>query len=562
MKTVIKYSHLLILLFTSVSFIKAQSLSEYNKLLEVKDEVKVTTDRSIYAAGETILFKADYRNNNPLPDKAWSTILYVEFIKPDGSPILQKKFQLNEHTANGALLLPKDLYTGIYFIKVYTKWMRNFSVDFYAYKRISVVNTNNNYLIENIEECEVAPERALENNSKNICIKTDKKTYKPRSEINLSIELKTDKYTNKATYSVSVVRKGSKKPETRITTQSKESDSSNFKLQFLPEIDGLTISGTALNKQSNEPAPSKVVFLTLMNDLPYSSTAITTVDGRFYFRIPHLEYNKDFLVMANEEDQDLAIILDNEFCQRKVKTCNAEFTMSDREKQLAYEIAVNAQITASYISTDTNIHTTPKKQNVQFYGTPNRIAHMGEYIDLPYIEEFIFELVPEFSVSHRKGVSNIFTSTRNTFSPFPVLVMVDNIPVSTSEFLKIRTNKIDRLELVDDAYILGCLNFNGLINAISNNGDMGGIDLPANATFFNYELLTKESSNQAVDISKTRTPYRPNCLYWNPNLTFSGQNKQENISFYSSDVAGEYQVIVESVQDGHKQFTISEFTIE
>lgn len=540
---------------------KAQAVANSERLIRIKDRVNITTDRSIYAVGETIQFKAAYNNNGPSEINKWSTVLYVELIKPDGTAIVQKKFSIENNISSGSIVLPNDLYTGVYYVKAYTKWMRNFSTKEYAVSRITLINGNSSYLIDKTESCSASVNSA-ENSRSGVLIRTNKQVYAPRTLVELSIQAKDDVGSQATNSAVSVVRKGVKSRAFENTKNIVElAEQSSTGLHFLPEIDGLTISGKVLNKQSKQAIENAHVHLILMNDMPYLSAANTSDSGQFYFRLPFLENGKDFFVMSKKEDLELIVEIDEEFCDRSIELCNTKFVLSEEEKTLAYELLVNAKITDSYTSEDTIATSEDEIEELSFYGTPNKVINMGKYIDLPYIEEFIFELVSEFVVTHRKGVADIHTREKNTFSPFPVLVLVDNIPVDLSVFLKLRTNKVERLELIDDAYVLGGLNYSGIINAITVNRDLAGIDLPKNSMFFNYEQFASTAVPKITRVQSDRTPYRPNCLYWNPNIDL-GKGESKNIVFYTPDVAGNYQVIVESFDKGIKQTEVLDFSVE
>ncbi len=81
-----------------------------------------------------------YKFNYPIEDVHWSNVIYVELIRWNGEKIAQAKFKLFENSASGYLTIPKTLLSGNYYIRAYTKWMRNFPVEDYFYKLIKVIN--------------------------------------------------------------------------------------------------------------------------------------------------------------------------------------------------------------------------------------------------------------------------------------------------------------------------------------------------------------------------------------------------------------------------------------
>ena len=96
---------------------------------------------------------------------------------------------------------------------------------------------------------------------------------------------------------------------------------------------------------------------------------------------------------------------------------------------------------------------------------------------------------------------------------------------------------------------------------------MAGIDLPKNSLFFKYSLLSDmgESTGFMGDnrIEEINLPDRRNCLYWNPYCDIE-VGKENHFSFFTSDVPGIYQVIVQAISknDGNPVFCESTFVVE
>lgn len=554
---------LFLIVYSSVSFTQnVKNTPIFNTDSEKPVEhITLLTDRTLYATTETINFKANYTISLHSPNK-WSTVLYVELIKTDGTPVIQNKFPLNNASASGSLVIPKNLITGIYYIKAYTKWMRNFEVEKYAYKSVKIINPkNSNILAIDIDSC-ISFDHIPELQKNSIRINTDKETYKPRDSIEVS--LNKEMSNNSAYYNIAVVKKGANTVILeRKTDLSEKTLPKNNDIKYLPEIDGITLSGQLVNSKTKAPVNGADVHLILLNDQPYLSGFRSKPDGRFYFKLPYMSDNKDFFITAGKDELDYKMNIDSDFCERPVNLCPEDFKLNKEEKDLALEISINIQLASMYKEQSDRLNNQESDVNLSFYGTPNRSVYTEKYIDLPYIEEFIFELVPEISILHRKGTTAIRTKQKNTFSPFPMLVLIDNIPITDlATFLKLRTNKVERIEVVDNAYIVGGLKYNGVVNAITNNRDLAGIELPQNSMFFNYKMFSGESVKNDNVVYDNRIPDRRNCLYWNPNFTVKTDTDNQ-FSFYCSDLTGIYQIVVQTVSDkGEVLTSIKEFVVE
>jgi len=106
----------------------------------IREHIFLFTDRALYAVNENILFKIDYQIENNQQKLPWSTVIYVELIRQDGRPLVQRKYPLTVKGAQGNMLIPEDVPSGIYYLKAYTKWMRNFPPETYEYKPIRIIN--------------------------------------------------------------------------------------------------------------------------------------------------------------------------------------------------------------------------------------------------------------------------------------------------------------------------------------------------------------------------------------------------------------------------------------
>src|SRR5210317_774880 len=91
----------------------------------IREQLQVFTDRSIYAVDETIFFVAEHRLSGKIGEHPWSSVLYVELIASNGEALVQAKFRLSGGRTEGSMHIPAEAMTGNYYLKCYTRWMRN-----------------------------------------------------------------------------------------------------------------------------------------------------------------------------------------------------------------------------------------------------------------------------------------------------------------------------------------------------------------------------------------------------------------------------------------------------
>jgi hypothetical protein len=107
----------------------------------LSEKIFTHTDKDFYIAGEILWFKlyvVSVDDNKPVD---LSKLAYVEILDKDQKPVLQGKIELSKGTGNGSFYLPGSLNSGIYKLRAYTSWMKNFSADYYFEKPVTIINS-------------------------------------------------------------------------------------------------------------------------------------------------------------------------------------------------------------------------------------------------------------------------------------------------------------------------------------------------------------------------------------------------------------------------------------
>ena len=97
-----------------------------SKPVAASESVVLITDRTLYVASEQILFSAFLQSRDGSDTGPGSRILYVELITPEGNQLYGNKYSVNDNLSSGYLGIPDDIITGIYYLRAYTKYMRNY----------------------------------------------------------------------------------------------------------------------------------------------------------------------------------------------------------------------------------------------------------------------------------------------------------------------------------------------------------------------------------------------------------------------------------------------------
>jgi len=112
-----------------------------------QEKLHMHTDKSIYAAGETIWYKLYSAIGSENKLSILSNIAYVELLDPQGEIISQKINSLFTGVGVGEITLTDTLLEGSYRLRAYTNWMRNSDSDYYFEKVLNIGNVRSDNVV-------------------------------------------------------------------------------------------------------------------------------------------------------------------------------------------------------------------------------------------------------------------------------------------------------------------------------------------------------------------------------------------------------------------------------
>jgi hypothetical protein len=106
-----------------------------------REEIFVHSDRDVYISGEDLWFNIYLIDRQSFKPSDNSRIVYVELLNEWNRPVFQKRILIDKGYGPGQIVLPDTLSSGIYTIRAYTSWMKNFLPYNCFMKDIEVYNT-------------------------------------------------------------------------------------------------------------------------------------------------------------------------------------------------------------------------------------------------------------------------------------------------------------------------------------------------------------------------------------------------------------------------------------
>lgn len=531
----------------------------------IRENIECFTDRSMYVTEETIRFSASIRCAGNQSGKEWSKILYVELLSADGTEEANGKFPVYNQAATGELAIPAEILSGNYHLRCYTKWMRNFGPETYCYVPVRIINPYRSEL--SVEKSSVQNRFSLSEQavkSEPLKFSSPQTSCKKGGAITIDLQYSGVDLPEQVEGCISVVSSEAKPELPMQINRSQKEDLHDFRVNYLPDLNGLIISGTVL--QPDDPGQIRndvTLHFTLFGEKSDYLTAQTDESGRFAVVFPDHEGKMQLLVQPLHSGRNkIELRIDPDFDQQKLSIDNEPFQLSEKERKMATILAQNVQLEKMYQPRDSVQEKPGSPETVPFYGAPEFSLNMDDFVLLPTLNEVFLNLVPVVTPVERNKKSALMIDSNNPLlGMYDPLLMVDGVPVfDLNLFMSVPTNKIKSIDVINDVYLKGDRRFGGIINLHSKEKNIAGIDLPKDAFFMDFMAMqpTIQKTDNFV-LSDNRIPDTRNTLLWIPKYKIR-KDTPSQISFIAPEYPGEY-VLVFRGTDSEGQIISSEITI-
>lgn len=523
-----------------------------------QEKVYLITDRSYYVVDETIHLKMINLKYNDEVKEPWSNVVYVDLITPDGRKMVTKKWNFNEHITSGEMIIPHHLLSGNYYLRAYTRWMRNQSAYSFLYKQIKIINPFQAELLTALgtpgDSLEYVQLHKKEIDFLKVETASDSVFTNQQLMLKISAVNSKDILDN---ITVSVVREGTNKENDLYLFKVSE-NVSTFK--FIPETRGVSLSGKVVNKADSMPVPYAKVWITLLDKQAVSREMMANVDGTFHFDMGKHYGTHDLFIQASSSNLNYVpvVLIDYDYASDLMKLPFVPFQITENEKELTKALILSSQL-ENIFKTTAIADTASFEMEKFFYNTPDQLIKLENYIEMPTLGDYVFELLPNVSVK-KMGAIQKFRIYGNypELALYEPLVMVDLKKIeNVGAVLSSSPKDYDRIEIVQEPYIRGEIIYGGMIHFISKKSSDFSIKFPEESIFFEYNLLTETSSVKTLD-SFENVPKISNCLYWNPAARI---DHDFSFTFDTGSEPGKYEIVIEGLDRNDQAFRFSKSMI-
>ncbi len=311
--------------------------------------------------------------------------------------------------------------------------------------------------------------------------------------------------------------------------------------KFLPETRGFTLSGKVVDGEG-KPVPNQLIASTLLSNNNLCA-GYTFPSGRFHLIFPDRTGLEDIVVsFTSKPPSDYNLLIDPQFDTTRLSIPIRSFKITDQEAEYIRNLDVNRQLNLIYQKDEQNKleEQVETDEQVTFYGNPEKVTLVDDYIKLSNIREVIYEVVPGVTVRKRGGSYKLgIFGDPPLPSVYDPLFLLDGIPmIDFDDFLELPSDRFREIRQLNKLYIHGNAVFAGIVDFVSVNNDMAGLGLPDMSQLISVWMPYQ---SEKWDLPERVTmegniPLLNNILYWKP---FAGTDI-ESFSFIANDNPGTY----------------------
>lgn len=564
-----KTLYILLLIFT-VKFVHGQPASE--EFLMPEERIYLHQNTTLLMSGEYLYYKLYCLNSETGSLSDMSKVAYVELVGKDGQAVFSHKVRLTNGSGEGDFFVPTTVPSGNYKLVAFTQWMRNGQVEDFFQNDVVVINpfqnnqsglmrsasdSTSNDINESIPRAETPPK-----NTPGVDLQLSPQSAGNRQKISLTVNNVAAEWHGD--YSLSVRKIIAELPHPQRETSSAFAESLKRRSESieispgsgmaLPELRGELLIGTVVSNETGEKVANRKVALSIPGNNYLFKISSTGANGTFFFNVDESYLNEQALIQVIGEDRDSFRIELEDFKSPDYSNLTfSDFVLDENMEKIILEQSVQNQIQNAYA--ESRIDSIRRVEDFPpFFQTPTHEYNLDDYTRFPTIKETIIEVIEQASTRQRKGKQFIHVRVYDddVETGLNSLLLIDGLFIQDhNTVVEAKASKIKKISVINQQYLYGSEVFEGIISMESYEGDFIE-SLPAlkekDTKLFRPELA-KDYFQQDYRYPERykRIPDYRTQLAWEPRFKLDGTNK--TFSFYTSDIKGSYEVVLEGFND-------------
>ncbi|WP_324719608.1 hypothetical protein [Salinimicrobium sp. HB62] len=555
----------------------AKGLSETS----LGERIYLHYNTSLLFPGEYFLYSVYSLKNDSGEASQFSKIAYVEMIGEGNETIFSQKVKLENGRGSADFFIPTDTPSGTYKLVAYTNWMKNFENAFFEGDLV-VINPyqgNQKKLLDSSADSGISSTLfsgttvAEKEQRDAVELKLNNHKFTNREQVRIELNSK-DADAAAGRYSLSVRKVGGlpapqKSAPAKVLEKRFEANQMNSSQEvFLPELRGQLVSGSVLS--ANAAAVENVkVALSIPSNKGFAQIAVTNQNGQFFFNLDRELRDEDgVLEILGETGREMEIRIEtNEGLAMTSFDFPDYFITPDMENEIVERSLYN-QIENAYFSVKPDT-LAPVQEEVTFPESIVETYDLDDYTRFKGVPETFVEIIKSAWVRKEGRDKRVF-EVRGLIGHLAMrlkpLVMVDGLLLQDhSALINYDSRRIQTIKIIRDKIYLGPEIYQGAILVETIDGDFPEQFQPSNSLKIDLEHpeIAKKYFQQVYNEENrnNRIPDYRYQLLWKPHLP--SFRTEEEISFFTSDVDGAFEVVLEGfTASGTPVFIHQIFTVE
>ena len=329
----------------------------------------------------------------------------------------------------------------------------------------------------------------------------------------------------------------------------------NQKFAFVPEVRTHIVSGKVV-KADGTPASSVLSYLSSPAKLVGLNGSRSNQDGELTFEVQDFWGSRKLILQPlTRNDSTHKFSIDDPFSKSYGTHAVRPFSISSASRKSLSERSLAMQVHDIHFR---EVAEKPvmdaKADSSAFYGVGDQVYYLDNYTRFPVLEEVMREYVPGVLVRKRRDGFHflIIEATKKGILDGDPLILLDGVPIlDLNRFMKYDPLKIRKLEVVMRNYFVGPVRAPGIVSFTTYTGDLAGYEIQPPAVEIDYQGLQANRefympTYENVKAKNNRMPDQRTLLLWTPYIVTNADGRK-TIEFYTSDVPGHYQAVLEGI---------------
>lgn len=325
--------------------------------------------------------------------------------------------------------------------------------------------------------------------------------------------------------------------------------STRDEMRSAPELRGHIISGKMINSSTGKPEENVAAYLAFPEGPVNVYVSRSDSSGRIAFEV-NASAGKNLILQADtRKGGRYQFEVNDPFYKVPSSYSLPAFSLRNSDQGLVKQRSLHMQVYNLFYKD--KFRGSAALKDATFYGKPDERYLLDDYTRFPTLEEVMREYVPGVRVLKSKDqfrLSNVDIINNGYFHDEP-LVLIDGVPVfDMNTLMNVDPLKIKRLDAITKRYYLQAASFDGIVSLTSYDRDLGGFQLPIDALVTAYSAMEEslEFFSPRYETESQRLSSVPDVRYI-LHRSANALAKQIPISFYTSDVTGEFRVVVQAL---------------